>query len=165
MSENTAPTGAAENPAEPPESATQPTAPPEPDQAADVDQGAEDGALEPSPNSEAARYRMRLRETEAERDQLAERLTGYQRKECEAAVADLLDVPADLWDVGLAAAGQFYTEAGELDEGQIRAAAGALLEERPRLAKAPETPSFWGQTSGPATPSSGPSWADVIGRG
>jgi hypothetical protein len=153
---------AAESPSEPPEPGTQPDAPAEPAQAAHDEQGDEDGAAEANPNSEAARYRTRLRETEAERDTLAERLAGYQRGECERAVADLLDVPADLWDVGLAEAGQFYTDDGQLDEGQIRAAAGALLEERPRLAR-PDAPKQWGQHSaGPPPVESGPSWSSVI---
>lgn len=92
---------------------------------------------EPSPNSEAARYRVQLREAEAARDALAERITGYQRRECETAVADLLDEPGDLWTIGQADMSTFYTDDGELDEAELRAAAGALIEARPKLAKPP----------------------------
>jgi hypothetical protein len=161
VTEPTDTTEAAENAAAPPEPDDQPDTAPEPDQAAHDDQGDEGDALESSPNSEAARYRTRLRETEAERDQLAERLAGYRRGECERAVADLLDVPADLWDVGLAEAGQFYGEDGELDEAELRAAAGALIEERPRLGKPGPGPRQWGQHSA-ALPAEGPSWHNVI---
>lgn len=118
-----------------------------------------------APNTEAARYRRQLREAQAERDGLAERLAGYQRSECEAAVADLLDVPTDLWDVGQADVNAFYGDDGTLNDAELRAAAGAIVEQRPRLAKQPETPPTpnWGQVSaGHAPPGSGPSWGDII---
>jgi hypothetical protein len=108
---------------------------------------------EPSPNSEAARWRTKLRDTEAQRDALTERLTGYQRRECEAAVADLLDEPGDLWDIGQADLAGFYNDDGELDEGQLRAAAGALCEMRPKLAKPRGTQwQNFGQYSPPPPP-------------
>jgi hypothetical protein len=117
---------------------------------------------EPSPNSEAARWRTKLRETEAQRDALAERITGYQRRECEAAVADLLEEPGDLWEIGQADVSAFYGEDGELDEAQLRAATGALCEMRPRLAK-PQGPRHenFGQFSPPA-PMRGSGWSDVL---
>lgn len=39
------------------------------------------GDSEPAGNGEAARYRRQLRETEGQRDALAERLAGYQKRE------------------------------------------------------------------------------------
>jgi hypothetical protein len=118
---------------------------------------------EPSPNSEAARWRTKLRETEAQRDALAERLTGYQRKECEAAVSDLLDEPRDLWEIGQADVSAFYGDDGELDEAQLRAATGALCEMRPRLAKpqGPRHMNFGQHTPPPPPPKVG--WETVIG--
>jgi hypothetical protein len=92
---------------------------------------------EANPNSEAARYRVQLREAEAARDALAERVTGYQRKECEAAVANLLDVPGDLWDIGQADVSAFYNDDGTLNEAEVQAAAAALIDQRPRLGKPP----------------------------
>jgi hypothetical protein len=116
---------------------------------------------EPTPNSEAARYRVQLREAEAARDVLAERLTGYQRRECEAVVADVLDVPADLWDVAQADITAFYNEDGTVNEAELRAAATALVEQRPRLGR-PQDPRNWGQHG--ATPSGGSvGWGTVIG--
>jgi hypothetical protein len=117
---------------------------------------------EPSPNSEAARYRVQLREVQAERDALTERLTGYQRRECEAAVADLLEEPADLWDIGQADLSAFYDDDGTLDEEQLRAAAGALIDQRPKLGK-PRGPSHhnFGQFSKPP-PRIGIAWDAVL---
>lgn len=115
-----------------------------------------------SPNAEAARYRKRLREVEAERDQLAERLAGYQHRECEATIADLLDIPADLWEVGGADASAFYGDDGTLNTAELRAAAGALIEQRPRLAKPPALAPQWGQNGTRPPPSGGPSWSEVI---
>jgi hypothetical protein len=117
---------------------------------------------EPSPNSEAARYRVERNEARAERDSLTERLTSYQRRECEAAVADLLDQPGDLWDIGQADLTAFYKEDGELDEAELRAAAGALCEMRPKLAKprGPRHQSF-GQFT-PPPPRPGVGWSQVI---
>ncbi|BBY15762.1 hypothetical protein [Mycolicibacterium litorale] len=117
-----------------------------------------------SPNSEAARWRVRLRETEAERDALAERVAGYQRRECEAVVADVLEVPGDLWELGHAELSEFYTDDGDVDENAVRAAAAALVESRPGLAKGATLPSrhaTWGQYSS-AVPGESPGWAAVI---
>jgi hypothetical protein len=118
---------------------------------------------EPSPNSEAARWRTKLRDTEAQRDALTERLTGYQRRECEAAVADLLDVPGDLFEVGMADVHEFYNpETGELNEGELRAAAGALCEMRPKLAKPPgPRHQNFGQYT-PPPPAPGIGWESVL---
>jgi hypothetical protein len=118
---------------------------------------------EPEPtNSEAARYRVERNEARTERDALAERLTGYQRRECEAVIADLLEVPADLWEIAQADVVAFYNEDGTVNEAELRAAAGALVEQRPRLALPNRTPS-WGQHSGDGGFGDGKaSWGDVI---
>jgi hypothetical protein len=154
---------------------TQPTDPNEPTAGAapdsDVDANNDPAAVpespdsdesEPTPNSEAARWRTKLRDTEAQRDALTERLTGYQRRECEAAVADLLDEPADLWDIGQADLAGFYNDDGELDEGPLRAAAGALCEMRPKLAKprGPQWQNFGQYAAPPPPPKAG--WNSVL---
>jgi hypothetical protein len=122
----------------------------------------EQAESEPSPNSEAARYRVKLREKEAQVEALTERITGYQRRECEQVVSDLLDEPGDIWDIGQANVSEFYNDDGELDEGQLRAAAGALCEIRPKLAK-PRGPSHhdFGQFK-PPPPMRGSGWSDVL---
>lgn len=121
-------------------------------------------SAESSPNSEAARWRRQLREVEAQRDALTDRVRGYQRRECESMVADLLDVPADLFDIGQIDITAFYDEDGTLNEGELRAAAGALLEERPRLGKPQPTGPRWqnfGQYA-PPPPARGAGWSDVL---
>jgi hypothetical protein len=119
---------------------------------------------EPTPNSEAARYRVQLREAQAERDELAGRLTGYQRNECERAVADLLEQPGDLWEIAQADVAAFYGDDGTLNEAELRAAAGALIDQRPRLAK-PMGPRLQnaGQYSSP--PPQPMDWGSVIKSG
>lgn len=130
------------------------------------DDGDTDGIADAaSPNAEAAKWRTRLREVEAERDHLAEQLAGYRRRECEAAVADVLDQAGDLWDIGQVEPADFFGDDGTLNDAELRAAADALVEQRPRLAKQPELArSFnWGQVSaGHAPPGAGPSWSDII---
>ncbi|MEE2855401.1 MAG: hypothetical protein VX424_22430 [Actinomycetota bacterium] len=124
----------------------------------------EDDSPDASPNSEAARWRRQLREVEAERDALTERVQGYMRRECESMVSDLLDVPADLFEIGQVDVTAFYDEDGTLNEGELRAAAGALLDMRPRLGKPrPEGPRWqnFGQHS-PPPPPRGSSWGDVL---
>lgn len=116
-------------------------------------------------NNEAARYRVRLRETEAERDNLAERVTGYQRRECEQLVGDVLAQPADLWDIAGADVTEFFDENGTVDENAVQAAAAALIESRPGLAAHPPQSRHreWGQHGG-NPPSAAPGWSAVIGR-
>lgn len=117
---------------------------------------------DPSPNSEAARWRTKLRETEAQRDTLADRMIGYQRRECELAIADLLDEPTDIWEIGQAEVSAFYGDDGALDEAQLRAAAGALCDMRPKLAKpaGPRWQNFGQGMKPPPPPSIG--WESVI---
>lgn len=79
-----------QDPANTPQNAT--TAPPEastePDNAA-------------NPNQEAAKYRRKLRDTETERDQLRDRVTGFQRAEVERLAAGRITNPAALWAAGV----------------------------------------------------------------
>lgn len=124
----------------------------------------EDNSPEASPNSEAAKWRRQLRDVEAERDALAERVRGYQRRECESMVSDLLDVPADLFEIGMVDVNAFYDDDGTLNEGELRAAAGALLEERPRLGKPRPAGPRWqdfGQHS-PPPPARGGGWNELL---
>lgn len=147
-----------------PDAATDGTGPaPEPGSG---DTSAENDAPEPNPtNSEAARYRVERNQARTERDALAQRLAAYQRRECEAAVADLLDVPGDLFDIGGAELAGFYTEDGSVNEAELRAAAGALLEQRPRLAKQQtgHQRRSWGQHSAAPPVEDNSGWQRVLG--
>jgi hypothetical protein len=78
-------------------------------------------------NKEAARYRRRLRSTEQERDQLAERVTALQRAEVERlATADDLR-PAALW--ASAELGDLLSDDGTVDEAKVSQAIGAAREQ------------------------------------
>lgn len=77
---------------------------------------------------EAAKYRRRLREAEAERDQLAERVESLQRAEVErAATADGLR-PAALWASGVELA-NLLADDGTVDGPKVLAAIEASREE------------------------------------
>lgn len=116
-----------------------------------------------SPNSEAARYRIERNEARAERDNLAGRLATMQRRACESAVADLLEQPADLWDIGHADVAEFFSDADELDTDVLRGIVGTMLETRPGLAKQKkfDGPRNWGQ-GGAIPPAASSRWSDVV---
>lgn len=80
-----------------------------------------------NPNAEAAKYRTRLRETEAERDALAEQVTALRR----AAVEDRLKAqhvpPAGFWAAGVQLE-DLLDEDGNLDDKAIKAAADNAVE-------------------------------------
>jgi hypothetical protein len=148
-------------PTAPPADDTTPPADPDPaaadPPAADTDESAEP----PTANSEAARYRTTLRAVEAERDALADRVAGYQRSQVEGIVADMLEVPGDLFDIGRAELGDYFDDEGTLNEHEVRAAASALITQRPGLGKAGRTtPKKWGQTGTP--PPASIDWGSVI---
>jgi hypothetical protein len=117
---------------------------------------------EPSPNSEAARWRTQFREAEAKLDAANEVIAGYRRGECQRAIADLLEEPGDLWEIGQADVSAFYSDDGTLDEDELRAAAGALIDMRPKLGK-PPGPRWqnFGQGSKPP-PQRGIGWDAVL---
>lgn len=155
---------------------TTPTEPQHPDdqQPAQEPDSAQPDAAEVPPqqpesrNAEAARYRTQLRAVEAERDTLAERVATYQRREAEAEIADLLAQPADLWDVGHLDITTVYDDNGDLRADELRAAAGALLEQRPGLRNSGPVygsalPSHrdWGQHNR-RPPGAGATWSDVL---
>lgn len=94
-----------------------------PDQHTDLDN------LEtPEPQSKReARYRVQLRETEAERDTLAARVETMQRAEVERLAADVIAKPDALWasDTTLA---DLLDDDGQVDRDKVAAAAHAAKE-------------------------------------
>ncbi len=68
---------------------------PEQDTGQDTEQ---DGQTDSSPNREAAKWRRRLRDTESERDKLAETVTTLQRQQVESMLGGRVR-PAALWAV------------------------------------------------------------------
>lgn len=114
-------------------------------------------------NAEAAKYRRRLRDTETERDTLAERVQRMQRTDVERHVGDRLAVAADLFDVGSVNLDDLLDQDGNVDPGLVDTAVYGLLEARPGLGKTarlPKGPTVTGHHSGGAT--AGTAWSDVL---
>lgn len=83
---------------------------------------------ETNPNAEAAKYRRKLRETETERDALAERVDALQRAEVDRIVADQKMRPAGLWAYGTTLA-DLLDNQGNVDETKVKAAAKTAAKE------------------------------------
>lgn len=86
-------------------------------------------------NPEAAKYRTRLRETEAQRDALAARVETFQRADVHRLAAGHLSEPGDLFDVGGTTLAELLDEDGNVDEQLVTDAITALLQSRPGLGK------------------------------
>lgn len=85
-------------------------------------------------NREAAKYRLRLREAEAERDLAKWQIKTSARAFLEMVAAERLQDPADLWRFGLSA-DDVLDEYGVIDPRQIVDAIESLLSARPYLAR------------------------------
>lgn len=89
----------------------------------DQDDATDDDGHSDGPGREAAKYRRRLREAEAERDRLAEHIESLQRAEVDRlATADDLR-PAALWASGVALA-DVLNDDGTVDAAKVSAAIG-----------------------------------------
>jgi hypothetical protein len=97
---------------------------------------AEDESTDKAPNREAQRYRLKLREVEAERDALRARVEGIHRAQAEALATSEGGTPlhkgADLWLDGASLA-DVLDDAGEVDPAKVTTVREALLTERPYL--------------------------------
>lgn len=91
--------------------------------------GAEDGPLSAA-RKEAAGYRRRLRDAEAERDQLRTALDAYRRTEAENLAAQRLASGSDLWAAGVEL-GALLGDDGALDPAKVETAVAATLAQRP----------------------------------
>jgi hypothetical protein len=78
--------------------------------------------------SEAAKWRVKLRETEAERDQLRASLDGLRRQVIERYAGQRIAKPSLLWAGGAGFDG-LIDEDGLLDHAKINARVDALVEE------------------------------------
>ncbi len=93
--------------------------------------------VERKPDPEAAKYRRRLRETEAQRDALTATLDVYRRRDVElAAEAAGLSRGADLFDAGVNLT-DMLGEDGTVDVERVQASVAAVLEARPHWRAAP----------------------------
>jgi hypothetical protein len=148
------------------EAATTPTAPDAPPEAAEAGSEAASGSGDsnrhaPAPDSggnteqppepdgerdeggrylsrEAASYRRRLRDAEAERDSLRTRLEGYERQEVERLAAGAgLQVPADVWSFG-ASLDTLRGEDDGIDAEAVTGLVGEIVKDRPGLQARPQ---------------------------
>ena len=92
---------------------------------ADDDQEEDD---EHGGNREAAKYRKRLRDTEAERDRLADRLQTMQRAEAERLAGEHLTKGAALW-IGGTELADVLDDDGLVDSDKVAARAEEVREE------------------------------------
>ncbi|MGB6147473.1 hypothetical protein [Mycolicibacter algericus] len=116
-----------------------------------------------SPNQEAAKYRVRLREVEAERDLLANRLQAAQERIVTTEAAKHFADPADLWSTTKLA--DLLNESNSVDADKLDAAIGAALEAKPhwrKPASVTESTSSVGGNGRIEGDGSQPTWADLL---
>lgn len=114
---------------------------------------------------EAAKYRRRLRDTETERDGLAERLTNLQRAEAERLAADVLAAGPDLW-LGGTQLSDLLDDTGSVDIQKVTAAARLVTADRPHWRRREPSAAAASDVTGNGKITSGDeprSWADVLG--
>lgn len=115
-----------------------PAAPAEkPQDAPQEPQEPEEKPSDDKPSSEAAKYRTRLRATEAERDELRAHVTELQGEVIRQLLVGKLADPRDFDQVGVAAV---LGEDGRIDREKLDAAVTQLLEEKPHYAPAKVRP-------------------------
>lgn len=111
-------------------------------------------------NEEAAKYRRRLREVEAERDQLAEQVQGFRQADVERRAADALQDPSDIWRAGVQLNDVLDENSGELDEDKLAETIKQVTEEHPGWKKRPiGIDEDQGKTSDTTV---GPSWSGLL---
>lgn len=120
----------------------------------------DDTGDEPKGNREA-RYRVRAREAETERDTLAARLTELQTRELHRLAAEHLAAGSDI-DLSGKPLADYLTPEGWVDHDAVKEAANALIASRPGLSK---TPRATDRSQGlGAEIKSEPTWAAVFDR-
>lgn len=130
---------------------------PETPQASEADEQQDDKT---KAGREAAKYRTRLRDTEAERDALREQLTALRRQVVEDASG--LAKPSALWLSDLDA-NTLFSDDGRVDTGAMTTALARVADDM-GLQQAPRTPRPDPSQGGGGSSSraGATSWADVI---
>jgi hypothetical protein len=140
---------------------TETTEPAEDMQETETPDTGEDTADDAKVGAEAAKYRRRLRDTESERDALAERLSGYQRREAERLAAEHLVRADDVWLAGADVAAVLGDD-GEVDPAKVAAVAKTVLDGRPQLGTAWRPRPKPDDAQGAFRGKPGTSWGDVL---
>ncbi|MGI8614419.1 MAG: hypothetical protein ACR2KL_10830 [Nocardioidaceae bacterium] len=114
-------------------------------------------------NREAAKYRVRLRESETALQASQDRLTAYQRAEVERLAGERLSVAADLFAVAGTSVVDFVDEeSGMVDGNKVHQAVSELLDQRPGLRRPSDRfPDLGGGQRGSA-PETAASWSEVL---
>lgn len=112
-------------------------------------------------SAEAAKYRRKLRETEAALEAATAQLAAVQRADVERRVAERLEVPADLFNLGGAELSELVDENGHVNDEAVNAAVDKLLTDRPRLAK-DDSANGWGDVTGRDSAETRPTMLDVL---
>lgn len=102
--------------------------------------------------AEAAKYRRRLRETEAERDNLLARVEHLQRGEIERLITGKLTDPADIWRDGAQLA-DLLDDDGDIDPDKVTTLLDDLVKAHPHWAtQDTRTPRLSNPVSGASKP-------------
>jgi hypothetical protein len=109
---------------------------------------ADTAAADESPNHEAAKWRVKYREAEQQRDTLAAQLDAVRRDQVGVIVTSMGVKPAALWASG-AQLNDMLTDAGVIDIAKVREAADAA---RTELGITKRPPSMSGLSSGALAP-------------
>jgi hypothetical protein len=115
--------------------------------------------------AEAAKWRVRCRELEAEKAQLTARIDAMHTATIETIAATKLAQPGDLLALGATDLASLRGDDGELDAERVSRAVDALLTLRPGLAVLPEQelpPTFDGGVRTSPARASGPTYSDVL---
>ena len=83
------------------------------------------------PRNREQRYRQQLRATEAERDQLRERLERRDKADIERMIAGKMIDPADLWAGGITLADVLDPDTGEISPQLVDEAVGRTVKQHP----------------------------------
>ena len=118
-------------------------------------------------NREAAKYRTRLRETEAQRDTLTARIEAFQKADALRHAGTQLADPEDLFTVGQVKLADLLDDDGNVVPELVETALMGILETRPGLGKAatPRGPSAAGAGNRASYAGSGTSWGSVLRGG
>lgn len=122
-----------------------------PDAASESAAEPEEAAEQPARPGRDTRYRQQLRETQAERDALLQRVEAMQRNEVQRLVADRLADPNDLWRESELS--DLLDDAGNIDTAKLDDRVGGLLEEHPHWGiEQPKSAKRGGLKSGASAP-------------
>jgi hypothetical protein len=109
-------------------------------------------------NREAAKYRVRLREVEGERDRLTEQLENVRAQLVQDHARKYLVDPSDVWFGG--GVEEMLAEDGSVDPERVKDVCARLTEQRPHWRRPRSTPD---PDQGKRSDSVGANWSTMFG--